>query len=334
MLDDLVECRLCGRKFKYINYRHMAYHGLTTAQYREQFPDAPVASKSFVDGFIESRMDDETEAKRKAAAAEALKNPEVLARRADAIRKSYSTEEARAMCRERALVATHTETARKHYSEASKRRWADPEYKARVGARISIGKQAEEAKQRYHESMARVYARPGYKEKVSASHLKKWADLEYRARMVPIIAEANRRPEKRLKESIRVTQAMVEGRLPLLGKRGIRGKFFSAKNNRSLNYRSSYELAAFHVLEQLSVVASYSHEPLRIPYVDQDGQERNYVPDILVKYTNGNMELIEVKPKWNLISVENEVKFAAARKLCDDLGWSFSVWTEDQLRMS
>ena len=109
------------------------------------------------------------------------------------------------------------------------------------------------------------------------------------------------------------------------------GYFFSKKNNDNIYYASSYELTAFKLLEQLSRVRSYRRCPYSVQYRKGNGSEHRYVPDILVEYTDGLKEIIEVKPGRFVGFYPNPAKFKAARKFCHGKDIGFSVWTEVEL---
>lgn len=109
------------------------------------------------------------------------------------------------------------------------------------------------------------------------------------------------------------------------------GTFWSEKNGKLLSYRSAHEEGAFHLLEQLGKVARYLVEPLAIEY-EFEGDRRRYIPDILVVYRDGSLELVEIKPSSRIGDPINQAKFAAARKFCEENRMEFSVWTERDIR--
>ena len=74
------------------------------------------------------------------------------------------------------------------------------------------------------------------------------------------------------------------------------GIFWSKKMEQGFQYRSAYEVAYFHILEQDDTVESYLVEPFHIPYRWQNKVKR-YFPDIIIWYSDGNKEIIEIKPK-------------------------------------
>jgi len=44
-MTTMVVCPICEKEFKQLQYRHMRTHGLTMAEFREQWPDADILSK-------------------------------------------------------------------------------------------------------------------------------------------------------------------------------------------------------------------------------------------------------------------------------------------------
>jgi hypothetical protein len=100
----------------------------------------------------------------------------------------------------------------------------------------------------------------------------------------------------------------------------------------SIRYRSSYELIAYQILDQLSIVKSYQCDPFRIPYIFKD-DTHTYIPDILVTYVDNSQELIEVKPERFLLDEKVVAKSIAAKQYCVTLGIKYSLWTEKNLML-
>lgn len=119
-------------------------------------------------------------------------------------------------------------------------------------------------------------------------------------------------------------------------------------------YRSSWELKMMRYLDEHKDIISWSSEEVIIPYRSPiDGKVHRYFPDFVVTKINkeGVKEtaLIEVKPKsqtqppkrqnkvtrryitevktWGV----NEAKWKAAIEYCKDRGWSFHIFTEQEL---
>ncbi len=111
------------------------------------------------------------------------------------------------------------------------------------------------------------------------------------------------------------------------------GHYYSKKNDKELWYRSSYELVAYEMLEQLSKVKRYETEPFAIQY-EWENYKHNTIPDILVTYTDNSKELIEIKPKYMLEDEQTVLKLKAMKEHAKGNGMDFSVWTEKDLNLS
>ncbi len=92
----------------------------------------------------------------------------------------------------------------------------------------------------------------------------------------------------------------------------VQGKFFSKKNGLTFDYRSSYELAYLQQLEKNEDVCSYIYEPFEIGYIDISRSARNYRPDFMILFKNGDMQISEVKPTAMLADFNVRAKAKAA----------------------
>ncbi len=143
--------------------------------------------------------------------------------------------------------------------------------------------------------------------------------------------------EKHSKERIEkrskgISQAYLDGKM----NKTIRGKsgyYFSNKNNKDLFYRSSYELVAYELLEQISKVKSYETEPFRIQYEYRESKHHT-IPDILITYTDDSKELVEVKPEYKLKDEKEQTKLVAMKNYSEENGIEFSIWTEKELKIN
>lgn len=116
-------------------------------------------------------------------------------------------------------------------------------------------------------------------------------------------------------------------------------------------YRSSWERAAFKWCEMNSAVAEWSAEEVVIPYLDEaTKRRRRYFIDLWIKWKNGKCTLIEIKPAKQLkppkkpkrqtkrfidesmTFVTNRCKWKAATEFAQKKGWTFQVWTENELK--
>jgi len=133
--------------------------------------------------------------------------------------------------------------------------------------------------------------------------------------------------EEKEKSSRTMSRLIAEGKFNPISHFGKHGYFYSKKNEKRLWYRSSYELQAYKILEQLSKVVEYESEPFYIPYKFQE-VEKNYVPDILITYDDDSQELIEVMRENLLVDKQRVAKLKVAEEYCDKHGIKFSIWTE------
>ncbi|MEW4425873.1 WYL domain-containing protein [Paenibacillus pabuli] len=65
-------------------------------------------------------------------------------------------------------------------------------------------------------------------------------------------------------------------------------------------------------------------EPFRIPY-ELDGRIKNYIPDVLVTYSNKEIKLIEIKVSGDINDPKNQAKFKVARNFCEERGYEFII---------
>lgn len=105
------------------------------------------------------------------------------------------------------------------------------------------------------------------------------------------------------------------------------GYFFSTKMNKNIHYRSGYECKVYELLEQDDQVLAYGEEPFEIPYIYK-GKKRKYIPDIIVRYHDGRVEVWEVKPADQTSLEVNVCKWESAETSCRMRGWKFVVITE------
>lgn len=166
--------------------------------------------------------------------------------------------------------------------------------------------------------------------KVSATKKaqKRSPSVESRERQRQKILGRKHTNEARAKMSEAITNRIFRGEgLPTY--RGHGSYFFSHKSNKTFYCRSTYELKAAQILEQMDDVGYYSHEAIDIPYTDEEGHPHRYIPDFWVFYFGGRMEIIEVSSDWQL--KEKAIKLEAGRQWCKEVGCDFSVWTEANL---
>lgn len=97
------------------------------------------------------------------------------------------------------------------------------------------------------------------------------------------------------------------------------GKFFSAKNNTHMTYRSSYELKFFTILEEDPKIIAYQSETVAITYKDSTGKSRTYIPDVIATHDTGDIFIYEIKPKVMLVNADVRLKAKACVKFFKEI---------------
>jgi hypothetical protein len=114
------------------------------------------------------------------------------------------------------------------------------------------------------------------------------------------------------------------------------GVFSSAKNGRSIAFESTLERDFYYLLEFDWNVATFEEQPVRVPYIDDEGVARSYTPDTLIHYRESpvRVELHEIKYREDLMEnwVEYAPKFRAACRYARERGWGFRVTTETRIQ--
>lgn len=115
-------------------------------------------------------------------------------------------------------------------------------------------------------------------------------------------------------------------------------------------FRSLWERSCFEWCDSSSSVIQWASEEVVIPYYyEVDKRYHRYFVDLWIKFENGKVLLVEIKPKKEtlppvkkgkqsakylseaLTYVKNQNKWAAADQYCKDRGWEFVTWTEETL---
>jgi len=105
-----------------------------------------------------------------------------------------------------------------------------------------------------------------------------------------------------------------------------RGHYTSTVTGVQEWYRSSYELARFKQLDALGIVWTTRHK-VKVPYTDEKGPPRHYVPDIRKEALDESFSFEEVKPAKLAKLKRNRLKVAAAL----DQGLALTVITEAEI---
>jgi hypothetical protein len=140
-----------------------------------------------------------------------------------------------------------------------------------------------------------------------------------------------RTDEIKEKTSEGVTKAYLNGRLNSK-KRGISG-YYKIKTGAMVFYRSSWEKLVMQYLDSHPLVTHWSYENLHIPYVDENGKNRAYIPDFCVTISDCMNEIWEVKPDKDK-DERYECKIDALKKFIKENGYSgYNIVSDDQLKI-
>ena len=118
----------------------------------------------------------------------------------------------------------------------------------------------------------------------------------------------------------------------------------------NVTYRSGWELNVMQYLDEHKGVEKWNSEDFIIRYYyDVDKKYHNYHMDFWIKFTNGKVLLVEVKPKKQTVPpkaknpkskrslneaftyIKNVNKWEAAEKIAKDNNYGFEIWTEVEL---
>jgi len=98
-------------------------------------------------------------------------------------------------------------------------------------------------------------------------------------------------------------------------------------------YRSSWEKAFMKYVDTSDKIKSWGTEPFPIRYVSpKDNQVHRYYIDFVLMMTDGSKHLIEIKPLGQCKMPVNLAKWEAAEMYCRQIGATFTVVTEVELK--
>jgi len=98
-------------------------------------------------------------------------------------------------------------------------------------------------------------------------------------------------------------------------------------------YRSSWEKAFMKYCDLSPKIKSWGTEPFPIKYISpKDNAVHRYYIDFVLLMEDGSKHLIEIKPKGQCQMPVNLAKWEAAKHYCNQIGATFSVVTEVELK--
>lgn len=100
-------------------------------------------------------------------------------------------------------------------------------------------------------------------------------------------------------------------------------------------HRSGWELAYMKYLDGNTHVVKWEYEKISIEYISniRSGKIRRYIPDFYVEYSDGRIEIVEIKPKRKLDQAIIKKKTSAAEAWCSSKGITYTIITEVELKI-
>lgn len=154
----------------------------------------------------------------------------------------------------------------------------------------------------------------------------------------PLVGEKNGMWGRKHKVSSRNAMSEAQSMMLLTGKKrpyggnSKKGEYVSSKTGKQHFFKSGWELALMKWFDMAPNIEMWDYECVRIPYYYNE-HKRWYVPDFLVTYSDGHLELWEVKPKEFMTSEKNVLKTEAAQAWCKENNvTAYRVMTGEQLQ--
>lgn len=112
--------------------------------------------------------------------------------------------------------------------------------------------------------------------------------------------------------------------------RNVRGYMPSFKLGCAVPWESQNELRLLRLLELSGAVSTYDVQP-SVETIEVGGEPQIYFPDVQVRYTNGRVVTLEVKPVARLRTPKVAARMQAFEGQCKEQGREFFVITDEQL---
>lgn len=116
-----------------------------------------------------------------------------------------------------------------------------------------------------------------------------------------------------------------------VGQKPYQGHYWCAGSRTSVFHESMTEYAGMMLIDHLYDIVAVYAQPMLMTFLDG----RYCYPDFLAIEADGTRHVVEVHPK-SLMKPEDEVKFAHAARVCEVLGWRFTLIDQlsDTVRMN
>jgi hypothetical protein len=105
----------------------------------------------------------------------------------------------------------------------------------------------------------------------------------------------------------------------------------TSKDDETVQCESFQERKLTLVFDRDPTVQAYRSQPERFTFSDAEGTSHSYVPDFIVCRTTGEVEIHEVTLTSRQEKVSIQEREKAAREICQQRGWHYTVHTEETL---
>jgi hypothetical protein len=113
--------------------------------------------------------------------------------------------------------------------------------------------------------------------------------------------------------------------------RNYRSKITRSKGFRIIHAESLLERDAVRLFNFNPKIISIRYQSIGIKFHYQ-GTKRRFFPDYEIHTDEGHTLLVEVKLSKFVKTEKNKAKFLAAKIHCSEIGWTFIVMTENEIR--
>lgn len=230
------------------------------------------------------------------------------------------------------LKAFDENGTREKLRASSKKRYEDP--KEREKQSISQKKRYEDPKER--EKAGKYLNTKSSIQKRSISHKLRYVknpDLrkESSERVIKFYVDHPEKREQQSESHRKLWEDPSPQLLATLGNvsRGITNYIYSPYENKDIKLDSMLERKFFEEYMRNPKVKSIVRLPIRFRYLDSlKDVYRTYYPDFSVEYIDGSLEIIEVKPDFQVNDTNVSDKRESAIDMCYLLGIVYSIYTE------
>jgi hypothetical protein len=235
------------------------------------------------------------------------------------VKKTFENPDLRKRISDSVKKAFDTRGTRKQLSLIITKKWNDPLYRNKL-------KEAQNSKE----------TKKLRKDSCTKAAIEKWKDIEYRSKLSKKLSSksVNKKKSKAMVDKWKdidwATKNLISSQNIPRKNYYMTGLFESQKNQSKISFQSSYELKCFLMLEQDRKVSKFGRCDFFIHYFFE-GKLRRYTPDVFVEYSDGQKEILEVKPSKFVDDLQVTVKFLSLESYCRENNFKCRFITEQDL---